>query len=312
MTKTNFNTTTAQKSNPPKSRPDSLPCLNRINSNGTTPKIDEIISKIQLSEEQKQGSNKLSTAGRKSAFTLAHSIEEMAKKYGINRLGFLTLTFKQNITCPKEAQRRLNSLNTRILKHRYHDTIRVIERCKSGRIHYHLIVVLSEDIRTGFNFEEISQQNYKSANPYLKLEWLFLRHTAKKYGFGRTELLPIKSTAEGIAKYVGKYIAKNMETRKPEDKGVRLVSYSKNARAGSNQFAFVSPGSKQWRINLALFATQIGEYYKIKNLKYEQLSKVLGKRWAYTYRGFIQDYSHSNKIRLYFLLKYNDRNKPRE
>jgi hypothetical protein len=42
---------------------------------------------------------------------------------------------------------------------------------------------------------------------------------APKYGFGRTELLPIKKTAEGVAKYVGKYVAKHIGQRLPADKG---------------------------------------------------------------------------------------------
>ena len=41
---------------------------------------------------------------------------------------------------------------------------------------------------------------------------------------------PIKSTSEGISKYVGKYIGKHMESRLDEDKGARLVEYSRGAR----------------------------------------------------------------------------------
>jgi hypothetical protein len=64
---------------------------------------------------------------------------------------------------------------------------------------------------------------YRSASDYLRREWKFWRVTAPKYGFGRTELLPIKRTAEGVASYVAKYIAKHIGQRLPADKGARLV-----------------------------------------------------------------------------------------
>ena len=62
--------------------------------------------------------------------------------YGIERLGFLTLTFADHVTDAREAQRRFHSLATHVLNTRYRARwIRVLERHESGRIHYHLIVV---------------------------------------------------------------------------------------------------------------------------------------------------------------------------
>ncbi|MGB7747589.1 MAG: hypothetical protein WBN75_09910 [Verrucomicrobiia bacterium] len=118
---------------------------------------------------------------------------------------------------------------TGVLKQRYPEYIIVMERMDSGRIHYHLLVVLAQDIRTGFDFAAVKRGNYRSASAYLRREWKFWRETAPKYGFGRTELLPIRKTAEGVAKYVGKYVAKHIGQRLPEDKGARLVRYSKGA-----------------------------------------------------------------------------------
>jgi hypothetical protein len=69
-------------------------------------------------------------------------------------------------------------------------------------------VVLDADIRTGLDFAAVAMRDYRTAPAALKSEWAFWRETAPRYGFGRTELLPIKSTAEGFSKYVGKYIAK--------------------------------------------------------------------------------------------------------
>lgn len=60
-----------------------------------------------------------------------------------------------------------------MLRDRYPERIRVRERHKNGAIHYHLIVVLPEDIRTGFDFDGISKRDYSSASAYLKAEWAF-------------------------------------------------------------------------------------------------------------------------------------------
>jgi hypothetical protein len=73
--------------------------------------------------------------------------------------------------------------------------------------------ITTVDIRTGFDFAAVKRGIYRSASDYLPREWKFWRETAPKYGFGRTELLPIKKTAEGVAKYVGKYVAKHIGQR---------------------------------------------------------------------------------------------------
>jgi hypothetical protein len=230
----------------------------------------------------------LSTQHRKSAFVLKESVQQMADRYGLENLGFLTLTFAQHITCPREAQRRLNSLITHVIKVRYLDYVGVMERQKSGRIHYHLLVALGQDIRTGFDFSAIAKQDYTSASPALRSEWAFWRSTARKYRFGRTELLPVKSSTEAMAKYLGKYISKHMEARCPDDKGVRLVRYSKGARAGTTRFQFQSQGSAEWRRKLAIFAQIIQERHPEQKVgSIADLTRVLGKRWAHRHRDII-------------------------
>lgn len=227
----------------------------------------------------------MSTQHRKTAFILKESVQKLADDYGIQNLGFLTLTFSEHITRPKEAQRRLNSLISNVIKPRYSEYIGVMERQKSGRIHYHMLIVLGVDIRSGFDFSAIENHDYSSASPDLRSEWSFWRSTAPKYGFGRTELLPVKSNIEAMAKYVGKYIAKHCENRSYKDKGVRLVRYSSGARAGTTKFQFHSRGSQDWRRKVAIFAQIVQEKHPHKRIKtLADLSDVLGKRWAYEHR----------------------------
>ncbi|MDP1548489.1 MAG: hypothetical protein Q8L87_20950, partial [Anaerolineales bacterium] len=240
-----------------------LPCLNRNNSN--------------------EGAlNRLTNGHRKTAFALTHNVLAMAERFGIEKLGFLTLTFAEHITEVSEAQKRYNSLRAGVLAVRYSDNITVLERMKSDRIHFHLLVALPDDIRTGFDFEAVEREDYRSANAKLRAEWAFWRKTAKDYGFGRTELMPVKSTGEGIAKYVGKYIAKHIDQRKEADKGARLVRYSRTARKCGVRFSWNSPGAWLWRAKLAQFARKHG----VDGL--EGMKERFGASWAYFYGPIIE------------------------
>jgi hypothetical protein len=231
--------------------------------------------------------NHPSTQHRKSAAALSWNVKALADRYRIQRLGFLTLTFADHVLEPKEASRRLNSLKTHVLRKRYQGDIRVFERQKSGRIHYHLLVVLGSDIRTGANFHEFTQGDYRSASQALRAEWAFWRKTAKLYGFGRTELLPVKSTGEAIAAYVGKYISKHIESRESRDKGVRLVSYSGPARYATTRFQWASPGMQQWRKKTALAARILAHGKGISHPTENTLRRLYGPRWAFKLREFI-------------------------
>lgn len=256
-----------------------LPCLSSNNSNETsTQNTPESLAVIDF--------KRFSTQHKKSACALAWNVEFLAKKYGLERLGFLTLTFAQDIKDPKEAQRRFNSLATGVLRKRYEEYLRIYERTKKGRIHYHLLVVLPCDIRTGVDFNELEKGIYTSAGPALRAEWAFWRRTAKEYGFGRTELLPVKSTAEGIARYVGKYISKHISQREERDKGFRLVEYSRGARQVSTRFAFNSPGSHDWRRKLELFCAYVSGF-KGYCVGFDDLKHELGPNWAFNHREFI-------------------------
>jgi hypothetical protein len=222
--------------------------------------------------------NLLTGGHKRSAFVLTWELLALAKEYGIERLGFLTLTFADLVLELKEANRRFNSLNTHVVKERYERAVKVPERQRSRRLHFHLVVVLDADIRTGLDFEAIKRKDYRSANPALRAEWAFWRKTAPEYGFGRTELLPVRSCAEALARYVGGYIGKNVRERVDGDKGARLVSYigfGKTGRKGSCRFGWATDNGWLWRHKLAAYAERNGARDT------EDLVKLFGPRWAY-------------------------------
>jgi hypothetical protein len=239
-----------------------LPCLNTNNCNGG----------------KDDGLHQPSAAHRKTAFALKQNVLWLIERHGLEKVGFLTLTFARHVVSYKEAQKELHSLMTGVLKKRYPEYIIVMERMNSGRIHHPLLVVVAEDIRTGFDFAAVKRRDYRSASEYLRREWKFWRRTTRKYGFGRPELLPIRKTAEGVAKYVGKYVAKHIGQRLPEDKGARLVRYSKCTNRASTGFAWNSPGAYMWRAKLGTFCRMLG--LNEDNHK-TFLREWFGRNWVY-------------------------------
>jgi hypothetical protein len=208
----------------------------------------------------------------------------------------LTLTFPDDVQVVTEAQRRLNSLATHVLRPRYGEAIRVLERQASGRIHYHLLAALPFDIRTGFDFERACpakealargvKPDYRSASPALRAEWRFWRDTAKRYGFGRTELLPIRSTSEAVGRYVGGYIGKHCEVRQQRDRGARLVSYI-GPRVATQRFAWATGGGRKWRDALGSLVRDLAAIRQIDAPTIEAMRRRYGRSWAWEWREFI-------------------------
>jgi hypothetical protein len=228
---------------------------------------------------------------------LAFEIMRFAQEFGLERLGFLTLTFADPVLELKEANRRFNSLNTHVLKGRYRRAVVVPERQWSRRLHFHLLVVLDADIRTGVDFEAFKRRDYRSAGPALRAEWAFWRKTAPAYRFGRTELLPIRSTVEGISRYVGGYIGKHVRERTETDKGARLVRYlgfGPGERKSSCRFGWNTDNGWLWRHKLASFAGRYG----VRDT--DDLAKIFGPRWAYLLQAAIlQEPLHEFKAESY-------------
>jgi hypothetical protein len=239
-----------------------LPCLNRNNCTILPP------------------------SAAKTAWLLEESVKQFIKKFGFSNVGFLTLTFAEHIVDPKEAQKRWHSLKTHVLNKRYQGRwIRVIERQKSQRLHYHVLVSVGEDIHTGAKFYEFANRDYRSANAILRREWAYWRVTAPRYRFGRTEIMPIRKIGEALAKYIGKYIAKHLQKRLPIDKGIRLVEYGRTCRIGTTKFQFNSPGAWLWRQKLRRFAHLISPE---RSINMEGLARCLGRgKWLFKHFGQI-------------------------
>ena len=267
-----------------------LPCLGSNNSTETA-------QNLSSPREEKPPSVPISNSAYKTECCLKENIRLAVQHYGIEHLAFFTLTFAKPVYSPRIAQDRLNSLLTHVIRPRHGNRyMAVFERHESGAIHFHFIVWVEMDIRTGFNWEfaELAYAAQKEKNfikagklwaaaaekadngVFLRGQWKFWRELKRRYRWlGRCEILPIRSTAEAIARYTGTYISKHMQHRREEDKGVRLVRNGKGMHWVRSRFAFNSPKCWLWRKKLARFAPQNG----CGSL--DALKAKFGPRWAH-------------------------------
>lgn len=220
-----------------------------------------------------------------------------AKPENLHCTGFLTLTVGdvvegkfQQIWDAKEASRRINNLNRRVLPDLFEKAIVVTERHKNGAIHFHVLGILRgrPDIRAGFNFDEVKRRRYGSVSAELSAIWKRLRTrqsggdgVLEDYGFGRAELTPVRSTGEAVACYISKYIEKNVCNRLPEDKRKKLVRYIgfEKTQLKPNQFSWGTPRAAAWRAKTRECAGLIGCETR------EQAAEALGPRWAFHISG---------------------------
>jgi len=229
---------------------------------------------------------------KKQAEVILRNTERYITQIGLEKTGFLTLTFPDNVKCHKEAYRRFGNMRRRFLCRLFGpEWLAVKELQVRGAWHFHILVNCLQDIRTGINWQEIhpssgKRPKYKSASPYLRSLWKELREGLPKYNFGRSELLPIKSTAEGCAKYMGKYLSKHNWSKvildeKNKYKGVRLFSSSQGFVTSTPKFSWNTEGGKEWRRKLEKFCDLSG----LKDL--EQMQLIFGQRWANNLKDYI-------------------------
>lgn len=263
-----------------------LPCLSSNNSTRQAPK--------------------LTPYQRKNAFILKENLEAMVAKYGIEKVGFLTLTFPRDLTL-REANKRFDSFASHVLGDRVECWVNVREFTGIMRPHMHLCVAVDQDIRSGFNWEaylEMARLSRSAArrthaarirelsrslnpSPALQALWRDLRHYLPRYQFGRHELIPIRKTSSALALYVGGYIRKSIEQRPAAAKGARLISYSQDfeRRVVGHAWQWNTPMTWLWRRRLEAFA----KFHGIGD--YSGLSQAFGPRWAWWFRDVIEAFN---------------------
>lgn len=212
----------------------------------------------------------------KMPYVIRLEVERLARDYGLEKLGFLTLTFAEKVESLFEAQRRFHSLLTNVLSKHFKGGITVWERFEHG-IHFHVLVVCEQDIRTGLDFGAVAAGDYRSASDYLRAMWAFLRVALPHFNFGRHELLPVRVSAEAVGKYLGKYISKHLACKLDCDSGARIVRFFGCARIGrvaGAQMMWAEGRSYVYRLGVGAFAARFG-------VTWEDMRRIGGPRWAF-------------------------------
>ena len=234
----------------------------------------------------------MSKAELKTAFVLNLNVAEFFKRHPLDNIGFLTLTFPSLVKTPKDANKHFHSFNSNFLRSVSKEWIKVTEPHKDGRPHFHLLVAFDDDIRTGFDWDSFvaAQALYKSegktpaeytarkayvstCQPRLRDLWAMTRTACKKYGIGRSELLPIRKQGEAATKYVGKYIEKGSVHRTGAWKGARLTSLSHGfPRVARCSFSWVMASS------FRIYAQRASEWHGVSE---DNMTRRFGSKWAY-------------------------------
>jgi hypothetical protein len=254
---------------------------------------------IEKEEEKNESpAEALSPYRRKCRHRLIMAVERMVKKYGINHVGLLTLTFgvpgsgrgsqatrelREQAKDLDFVQNHWHSLNTNIIAKRYLDWICILEPHKDGVWHLHVVVVTIEDIRTGTDVETLTNYSLPAwmrrgkhlRNEALAAEWQALREIACKYRFGRIELLPVKKTGEALARYLAAYLSKSFKVI-PSGKRHRLIRLSRGiSRQFSMTFSIWNLGNLIYRTRLKMAAAML--HFQ----DYEDFANFFGPRWHY-------------------------------
>lgn len=236
---------------------------------------------------------KLTGTQAKTKHCIELNVERMAREAGVGFIGFLTLTvgdldpfgnFHQ-VHELDEANRRVNNLARRLLPSIFKRWVIVTERHKNGAVHFHLCVEMPFECREGYDWEAVRgdkkagvRPDYSSANPALRCLWAYLRAELPKFGFGRHQLEPAKG-AESMARYVAKYVEKNLFCRLDCDKGKKMVRYGgwQGKHCRPCDIAWATPRAAAWRENLQNLAARADIFCL------PDVPKFFGPKWAWRF-----------------------------
>jgi hypothetical protein len=202
--------------------------------------------------------NCIGKQNRKSRFVAQENIRLYIERCGINNTGVLTITTPDSCLNAFQFQKKWHSLRTNQLKKLFPTGMWTRERQpRSGNWHAHCVVDLGRDIKTAFPFGEVQRHIYRNVDPDLRRLWKELREKGTAHGFGRIELLPIKRSGPGAARYLTKYLGAALGSVKSvgEEK-CRLFGVWGGVRFVHSRFSWVS--SRMFRRRKAWLAEHAG------------------------------------------------------
>lgn len=295
----------------PWAAPAALPCLSHVNCRNRIESGQEGRGVPEESDGKQQPLEKVSSAQNKSVWGLRQNLKYWIDALGMENMAFFTMTFKENVVCKREAERRYKRFRNHFEEIGIKTVVvKVGEPQQRGAWHYHCMVDMGQDVRTGFDFvaykhtKQIGQAIWQhggfskghkkvlamhgkrtkdmtsSAAPRLRSAWHKIRKAASKSGFGRCELIPVQHT-KAVADYVGKYLAKGFTCpNMPGTYRMRKISYCRGLfRRVSPRFSWAFGPGAEWRKNLGAWAW----YNGIVSGDFAVIKRRYGPKWAYLY-----------------------------
>jgi hypothetical protein len=278
-------------------------------------------SEIKEKKEEKKKKFKPTNIQAKTFKALDGNCKYWMKTISPERVGVLTLTFADHVTCMKEGQRRWNNLNRLITREKkFIKLYKTAEAQKSGRLHYHIIIETTASIKGNIDWDiyeqmgeakttaekkKLGHQLGKTATPHLNELWTWLRAKCKATGFGRSELMPMKKP-EHLKNYIGKYLQKDMEDnslkKDGKNKNMRISTYGRKCvKVANTQFSWALGPASVFRRRLAIWAEERG----FKDT--DQIKEIYGSAWCHNLRKQIMD---DETLGMYLDKKWNELQNP--
>lgn len=228
-----------------------------------------------LSLAQKDNCN-----NRRSQFVAEQNIGWYIRFSGEDRVmvGYLTCPGAQSLI---EFQRKWHSFLTGVLSKVFVSGMWVRERqSRTGEWHAHFVVVVGFDVRSRYPWEEVARRDYRNVDQTIRDLWKVLREGSKTYGFGRSNLEPIKTSGEAAARYVSKYLSKRTgSTKMVGEEKARLFGLWGTRRYCSSQFSWNTSGGRESRVKKKLIAQCLALISRSNINGHDDFRRVLGRKW---------------------------------
>jgi hypothetical protein len=175
-----------------------------------------------------------------------------------------------------EFSSRIHSFNTNLLSKRFRQTLTVIQRHKDGTLHAHIVVVCDRPLGGALYWHEKRKRMCRRVTGECREEWLVFNPAKMKgYGLGVANLMPLQGDAESLGRYVARYVARELGTRKSKDKQARLVRYSQSwARVVYGPFSSCDCRAKRARKRAVELADTLWEGWG-------DMVRDLGPKWKW-------------------------------
>jgi hypothetical protein len=284
-----------RRDDPPTAASAPLPCLSENNC------------RKPINTDRDKNPVKLKSAQYKAVWAMRQNTQTILDDIGRKNAVFFTGTPKSHITCKRAFARYFKRFRNHF-KEIGIDIHEIVKESQgSGRLHFHAIADLGQDVWTGFDFKthanvkrvgekiyhhggfenapkhliklyrKLSRVRDKSGSAKLRSVWHAVRRAAAKSGFGRCEVIPVQD-AKAVGDYIGGYLGKSLAKKTPETKGMRKINYARHAkRKVKGAFSWVNGTASVWRANLGDWA----KFQKIGVNDYDTLRRRFGKSWAY-------------------------------